>query len=219
MIEFIILTDKIEFEETKEKGARILATVMELEAPSKNNRVYQVKEGSQIAKSLKGRPVYYGTDAFGRHCNPFKEGVAKACKTASPVGFVETARVVGKKIKAVIRIYNDGLIGALKKNIKFWFSVGGQAISETLKKVGNKIIHILHGARCNHLQIVDKGVPVGFPSAKMEKLIEVQETVMFLDKEAETSPLKPKAKKRKFVLVNETLEIEVSGAKEFTIDL
>lgn len=215
MIEFYIYTDKIEFEETKEKGARILATVMELEKPSKNNRVYQFEEGKAIASSLKGKPIYYGTDPFGRHCNPLKKGVSKECKDNPPVGFVETAKVVGKKIKAVIRIYNERLIKAFKNGIKYLFSVGGQAVSETLKKIGGKIVRVLSGAKCNHLQIVDKGIPVGFPSAKMEKLIEINETVtIFADGD---SPVKMQKPKKKTVIVEETVEIEVSGVKEFSV--
>lgn len=213
MIEFIIITDKLEFEETKEKGARILATVMELEKPSKNNRLYQFEEGKAIVRSLKGKPVYYGTDVFGRHCNPLKKNASQECKVRPPVGFVETAKLVGKKIKAIIRIYDNKIIQALKNGIKFMFSVGGNAISETLKKIGGKIIRVLSGAKCNHLQIVDKGVPVGFQSAKMEKLIEINETVtLFADEEKI-----PKPKKKKSVIIEETIEIEVSGVKEFSV--
>lgn len=176
-VEFFVITKEVEFEETMDKGARILATIMELEKPSKNDCLYLIKEGKQIADSLKGKPVYYGTDPFGRHDNPIKNPKSKK----QPVGFVEIARVVGNKIKGVIRIFNNKMISALRKGVKYLFSVGGNAISETIKKIKGKIVHILHGARCNHLQVVDMGIPVGFPNAKMEKLIEIQETVMICE--------------------------------------
>ena len=171
---FLFVTPEVSFEET-DSGARITATVMELEKISHNGRLYRIEEGDQIAKSLEGKPVYYGTDWAGRHENPLMREESKA----KPVGFVESAKVVGNKIKAVIKIISQGLVESLKQGVKFLFSVGGNAISEVKKKIGNRIVSILKGARCNHLQIVDKGTPVGFPNAKMEKVVEINETVMF----------------------------------------
>jgi len=213
-VEFFVITKEIEFEETVEKGARILATVMELEKVSKNKRLYQIKEGKQIADSLKGKPIYYGTDVFGRHDNPIKNPKSKK----EPVGFVETARVVGNKIKAVIRIFNEKLISALKKGVRYLFSIGGQAISETIKKIGNKIVHVLNGARCNHLQLVDKGTPVGFPSAKMEKLIEIQETVMICEGGIcrIDGPCKNE-EKQKLTIIEEDETIIISGTGWFIV--
>jgi len=173
---FYFVSPEVSFEETS-KGARLVATVMELAKVSKNGRMYRIEEAKAIAKSLIGDYVYYGVDWAGRHCNPVlrKEG---KCSKAEPVGFVESTKVLGNKIKAVINITSEGIIQALKGGVKFLFSVGGNAISETIKKIGGKLVHILKGAKCNHLQILDAGTPVGFPSAKMEKLIEINETVM-----------------------------------------
>jgi hypothetical protein len=179
-ISFFFVTKEVTFEETKstDKYAIIEATVMELEKPSegggvKKSRIYQFEEGEAIAKSLIGKPVYYGTNPFGLHDNPLVTG-----KKVDPVGIVEFAEVVGKKIKAKIKIISASIIETLKQGTKYLFSVGGNAVKETIKKIGDKIIHVLSGARCNHLQIVDVGTPVGFPNAKMEKLIEIQETIM-----------------------------------------
>lgn len=216
MFEFNILTD-ITFEETKKKGARILATVMKLDTVSANGRQYKVEEGDKIAASLKGKPVYYGTTKEGKHLNPIACD-EEVCQRQEPVGFIEVANVIGKKIKAVMRIFNKNLIEMLKKGVKYWFSVGGNAISETIKKIGKKVIHILHGARCNHLQIVDKGTPVGFPEAKLEKLIEVQETVMMCRSDSEDEWL-PKKKKKRLVVIEETVEYEISGTGSFIIEL
>lgn len=207
-VEFYVITKEVEFEETLEKGARILATIMELEKPSRNNRLYKITEGEQIANSLKGKPVYYGTDAFGRHDNPFKNKKSKN----EPVGFVEVARVVGNKIKGVIRIFNNKMITALRKGVKYLFSVGGNAISETIKKIKGKLIHILTGARCNHLQIIDMGTPVGFPDAKMEKLIEIQETVMICSGGVcNIQQCTPKKKKKRIVIEEEDYEFSFEG--------
>jgi 16S rRNA G527 N7-methylase RsmG len=34
------------------------------------------------------------------------------------------------------------------------------------------------GAKCNHLQMVDAGTKVGFPNAKVEELVEINETIL-----------------------------------------
>jgi hypothetical protein len=176
---FFIVSREVEFQETKstEKYAVIEATVMELEKPSGNNRVYQFEEGDQLAKSLIGKPVYYGTDPLGRHDNP----LMRMSSAREPVGLVESASVIGNKIRAIIKIINSALIETLKRGTKYLFSVGGNAVKETIKKIGDKLVHVLHGAKCNHLQILDVGTPIGFPDAKMEKIIEIQETVMICE--------------------------------------
>lgn len=173
---FFFISPEVEFQETTVGGgARLVATVMELEKISGNNKLYRIEEGEEIAKSLVGVPVYYGTDWKGKHDNPFVKSDSKQ----PPVGFVETAKVLGNKIKAWVHITSDGIIETLKQGVKYLFSVGGNAISETIKKIGEKVVHILYGARCNHLQIVPLGTPIGFPNAKTEKIIEINETIMF----------------------------------------
>ena len=209
---FYFISKEITFEETVEKGARIEAPVMELEKVSENGNVYQIEEGEKIAKSLIGKNVYYGTNVFGKHDNPIKDEKSQN----EPVGIVESAKVIGKKIKATIRIINQGLIEALKQGVKYLFSVGGNAISETIKKVKGRIIHILHGARCNHLQILDMGTPVGFKNAKMEKLIEINETVMVC--EGGLCHLKKKSKKRIIKIIDIEETIEITGVTDFEIE-
>jgi hypothetical protein len=176
---FYIVSHELTFEESlsTDKYAIISATVLELEKPSEgNNRVYKFEEAESIAESLIGKPVYYGVTPFGKHENPLVSG-----KNVDPVGFVDFAEVVGNKIKALIKITSSALIETLKRGTKYLFSVGGNAIRETLRKIGNKIVHVLHGAKCNHLQILDLNTPVGFPNAQMEKLIEINETVMICE--------------------------------------
>jgi len=203
---FYFFTKEVEFQESDAKGALLEVTVMELNKVSKNGRVYQIEEGPEIAKSLIGKDIYYGTDRSGKHDNP----LVKEDSKATPVGFVESAIVVGNKIKANIRITAQGMIEALKQGVKYLFSVGGKAISETIKKVAGKIIHILHGARCNHLQMVDMGTPVGFPNAKMEELIEINETVMICEGGLCHCGVKPSKKKRKVIIIDTEEIIEIN---------
>lgn len=177
---FFFVSKELIFEETNDKkGARIEVTAMELDKASVgNNRVYKIEEGDVIAESLTKQPVYYGTTPWLKHDNP----IATPKSKKEPVGFVERAWRFGKKIKAIVRITAQSLIESLKQGTKYLFSVGGVALAETVKNLGGKILHILHGARCNHLQIVDLSTSVGFPNAKMDKLIEINETVMFVDR-------------------------------------
>jgi len=203
-ISFFFITKEVTFQETKstDKYAIIEATVMELDKISEgNNRVYQFEEGEEIAKSLIGKPVYYGTSFFGKHDNPLVTG-----KNVDPVGIVEFAEVVGKKIKAIIKIVSTSLIETLKRGTKYLFSVGGNAIADTVRKIGEKVIHVLSGAICNHLQIVDIDTPVGFPDAKMEKLIEIQETVMVCEGGVCHCPQPEQETKRKPKISDETIE-------------
>lgn len=175
---FYFITKEVEFQESEVEGARVEVTVMELNKASEgNNRIYKIEEGDEIAKSLVGNDIYHGIDWRGKHDNP----IVNEDSQNEPIGFVESAKVVGNKIKAIIRIINKSFVERLKNGVKFLFSVGGNAVSETIKKIGNKIVHVLHGARCNHLQMLDVGTPVGFPNAKTERLIEINETVMICE--------------------------------------
>lgn len=212
---FYFITKEITFEETVEKGAILEATVMELEKVSGNGNVYRIEEAKAIAKSLIGKDVYYGTDVFGKHDNPIAK---KKVSKKTPVGIVQSAWVVLNKIKAKIRIVNIGMIEALRSGVKYLFSVGGNAVSETLKKIGDKVVHILHGVKCNHLQIVDKGTPIGFPSAKMEKLIEINETVMICEGGLCKVHNSPKRKKRVIEIIDVEETIEITGVNDFEIE-
>lgn len=191
---FFIISKEVEFSESAGKGARIEATVMELDKPSGNNKLYRMDEGETIAKSLKNKPVFYGATSKGKHANPII-----GTGSNDPVGIVERAWVIGNKIKAIVKITAQSLIETLKRGVKYLFSVGGVALAETIKNIGNRAIHVLHGVTCNHLQIFNFGEAIaGFPNAKMEKLIEINETVMFFPR-------------------SRTIEIIGSGIKSVTL--
>jgi len=183
MQSFLFVTSEIEFlpvelsdilfEEAKGKGARILATFCELDKASGNNRVYRFEEGEQMAKSLIGKPIRYGASLKGIHF-----------KKVPKIGIVENAWVKGKKIKGIVRIWGKEIIAKLKKGIKFLFSVGGVAqFGETIKK-GGKFVTKLYHAICTHLQLLSNNPKgAGFPSAKMHKIIEINESVMLAQTE------------------------------------
>jgi len=176
MDSFLFVTKDIEivsFEETAEKkGALIKVTALELNKVSQNTPAteYRIEEGEEIASSLVGVPVYYGTNWMGKHD-----------RTRLPIGKVESTQVQGNQIKAWVRITSKDIIERLKKGLKFLFSVGGNAsFSEVVRKAG-KVVHRMIGAICSHLQMVDIGTKVGFPNAKINTLVEINETVMILN--------------------------------------
>lgn len=157
-----------EFSETKGKYARILGTFMELDKASTNGNIYRFSEGEKIAKSLIGKPIRYGANWLGKHL-----------KKGPKIGFVESAMVVGKKIRGVVRITAPHLIEALKAGTKFMFSVGGVAKTFNLIKRGKEVFTQLIGAVCTHLQLLDNNPEkAGFKSAKMLKLLEINESVL-----------------------------------------
>jgi len=177
MESFLFVTKDVRFEETSpdEKFVRISATFLELDkpsvgSPSKMPKIYRFEEGKQIAQSLVGKSVFYGTDWSGRHTDKFK------------IGVIEKAVKLGRKIKGIIKILiteeTVALVESLKKGGKFLFSVGGVArFGKLIEKAGKKV-QKLYDAICTHLQMVPSGTPVGFPNAKLEEIVEIQETVM-----------------------------------------
>jgi len=177
MDSFLFVTKDVRFEETSpdEKFIRVSATFLELDKPSvgsevKTPKIYRFEEGKKIAESLVGKPVYYGTDWAGRHTDKNK------------IGVIEKAVKLGKKIKGIVKVWiNDksmAIVESLKKGGKFLFSVGGVArFGELIEKAG-KTIQKLFDAVCTHLQMVPSGTSVGFPNAKLEEIVEIQETVM-----------------------------------------
>lgn len=172
MDSFLFVTGDVVFQETTPKGAILEITALELNKESQQvvPTEYRIEEGEQIAASLVGNPIYYGTKASGKHL-----------KGRPSVGEVLKAWKTGNKIKAKILITSKSLIKKLKKGIKFLFSVGGVAEFAEVIQRGKRIVKRMVNALCNHLQIVDVGTKVGFPNAKVERVIEINETVLFVE--------------------------------------
>ena len=165
---FLFVSSEVEFQEATEKGARVLATFMELDTPSSNNRIYRVEEGAKIAKSLIGKPIRYGANWIGKHL-----------MQVPVIGIVEQAWQEAKKIKGIVRIWEKGIVDTLKNGAKYLFSVGGIAdFAEVLQK-GKQLFQRLHNAVCTHLQLLPNDPQgAGFPTAKMHEVIEINESVM-----------------------------------------
>jgi len=168
---FFFITTEVEFQEATKKGARILATFMELDTPSQNGRIYRFVEGKKIAKSLIGRYIKFGASWIGKHL-----------KKVPKIGIVESAFQKGKKIKGIVRIWDKGIIKQLKRGVRFLFSVGGVAQFGEIIQKGKQFFTKLHNAVCTHLQLLPNDPDgAGFPTAKMHKIIEINESFMMTD--------------------------------------
>jgi len=185
MQSFLYISKSVEFHETVgllEKFALVSATFLELGKASINGRIYRFSEANQIASSMIGAPVYFGVDWRGKHK-----------LNEAPVGEVVDARVFPKtrKIKGIIKVTNRSVIEKLKNGFKFLFSVGGVAQKERflgkVNKAGKKVRELI-GTVVQHLQLIPSGKnifgqsKVGFESAKMERVLEIQESAMYVGK-------------------------------------
>jgi len=157
--------------EFQESSGLVSATFMELDKVSENKRLYRFENAQEIIDSLIGSAVRFGVDLFGRHLTK-----------GSIVGIVESAQLVGKKIVGTIRITTQSILDKLKKGIKFLLSVGGIGFP-TFKKgytiIENPEIQHVQMWESNQKNLLGQPQSAGFNSAKIEKILEIQESVLF----------------------------------------
>ena len=159
------------FEESKQPFARLEITACELDKVSGNGRLYRFAEKEQLRDSLINSPIFYGITSTGKH------------KKNEQVGFVESAKIVGNKIKAIVKVTSTKILNSLKSGFKnFLFSVGGVAdLAKLIQRGAKKFIEMV-GAKITHLNIWQSNNPktAGFESAKLEKVLEFQESVLLI---------------------------------------
>jgi len=174
---FLFVTKDVHTCMESAKIAYVKCTALELDKPSINGRIYAFSEGDEIAESMVDKPVYYDLDWKGKHR-----------LDEEPVGKILVAKRIGKKIKAILGITDLKVIDKLRKGLKFLFSVGGHAKTFKVISTGKRIVEKLYGTVVQHLQMIPDGKnifgksKVGFPEAKMEKLIEIRESVLYVGK-------------------------------------
>lgn len=168
-------------ESTIGKFAKIWVTLIELDKVSVNGRIYRFEEAGRIARSMVGRPIYYDIDWTGKHI-----------QNKPPIGEIEKTKVIGRKIKGIVKIICPKIIEKIKQGMKFLFSVGGIAITQKftgkVTEAGKKIRRLI-GTIVQHAQMIPFGTgknilgqsKVGFPSAKMEKVLEIQESTLVVE--------------------------------------
>jgi len=169
MQSFLYINNSIEFQESTGRSVLVSACVLELDKVSQQNTEYRISEGNRISRNLVGKNVFYGIDFEGKHAK------------GEPVGFIENAWQTGRRIMAEIRIHNSKLVERIKRGVKFLFSVGGVAqFIEVVKKAGRSIRRMVDVAM-SHLQLVEPNTQVGFPNAKLERVLEINESILLVD--------------------------------------
>lgn len=170
------------FEEATSSYARIQITAMELDKVSNNDNLYKFSEKESIKKSLIGKPVFYGLKVKRKRISPTKVIREQKHLKKVKIGFIESAKIVGNKIKAVVKITDLDILGMLKKGIKdFLFSVGGVASRARIVIRGAKKFTEMVGAKVTHLAMwksKHEKKEAGFESARMEKLLEFSECAL-----------------------------------------
>lgn len=175
MKSFLYVNSSVKLDETIGKNALISACVLELNKVSEQNTEYRISEGNRMANQLIGKSVFYDIDYEGKHAK------------GEPVGVVESARKVGNRIMAKIRIHNIDLIERLRQGVKFLFSVGGIAdFYEVVKKAGRTVKRMVNCVM-SHLQILDPKTRVGFKNARLERVLEINESVLLVDESGLTA--------------------------------
>lgn len=164
------------FEEGRKKPfARVEVLACELDKVSENGNLYAFQDAEIMMASLVGKGIYYGITQTGEHLKP---------NQTIKIGFVESARIVGRKIMAVLNINDDGVISSLKAGMKnFLCSVGGVADKAKLVVEKTKKFIRMIRPRCTHLQFWQSSDPndAGFTNAGITKVLEFQESALLME--------------------------------------
>ena len=188
---FVSVPQTLQFSEATAEhtpSALIQITAMELDKESNNKRVYRFSEAESIRKSIEGSPIFYGLKVNRTQVSSNLVKREQEHDFSEKIGYVEKAWIVGKKIKAAIRVTAPKILGMIKRGIKdFLFSVGGDAKQARLVKQGAKKFMEMVGAVVTHISMwKNKHEPTesGFESARVEKILEFQECVLYTEFEA-----------------------------------
>ena len=157
-MEFQLLSP-IRFEESV-----VEALILELGKASRNGMIYTWDES--FAKSFVGKSVYYGLKCEGNIC-----GLHDTAKSAK-VGTIESIRRVGNKVIARLNIFKESLLQEIKNGVKFYFSVSGKGLGQTLKDGTTKLI----GGVLKSLQIFKENL-AGF---RTTKVLGFSESVLYI---------------------------------------
>jgi len=174
---FVSLPRNIQiFSEAKKKPfARVEVLACELDKISENGRLYSFQDAEIMRSSLEGKAIYYGITPEGTHL--------KASETRK-IGFVESAKIVGRKIMAILKVTDSGILESLKAGARnFLCSVGGVADKARLIISKTKKFIQMIKPRCTHLQFWQSSdsSEAGFKGAKVKRVLEFQESRLFVE--------------------------------------
>lgn len=173
MKSFLFITKDVRTFMESGKIAYVKCTALELDKPSINGKIYAFEEGDKIAESMVDKPIYFNIDWRGKHK-----------LDEESIGKIILAKRIGKKIKAILGITDLKIIDKLRQGLKFLFSIGGHAKTSKYFKQGKRMVEKLFGTVIQHLQMIPDGKnifgksKVGFPSAKMEKILKIEESCL-----------------------------------------
>ncbi len=178
-------------------------TLIHLDMPTQNNRVYRFEEAEKIAREAIGKPVRVGVDSKGLHIEDEDNTVGRVTDTIIDKG--------KKLVKGIIEVWNTKKFPNIVDEIsKAWrFSVGGwihgfQFVHESFGRFIRKCL----GFDITNIQLLRPNEKAGDEKALIEVISDspVGETISF---SPNISVL--------FVDGNENIEVRGSGIREVSI--
>ena len=176
MIEFTF-TSPLVIEES-DKDFKTIQLTLVSEGISKHGIQYTLDNMQIIAETAINKPIFYGTDIFGKHdAPPIKirdETSGENYSGEPPIGKIVKAWVDKKlrKVKAIAHIW-----GSIKDSVKAGWGVSIRGITETLKpiiKAGKRIFRAIK-TRIQDIQLLRPETPRGIESAKVDVISESME--------------------------------------------
>jgi hypothetical protein len=166
----VTYTSPIEVVETVGGKTHLTGTLIRLDVPTGNGRIYRFEEAEKIAHEAVGKPVRIGVDWKREHVGFTKETRNQAEKVT--IGKILKAWVdrAKKAVKGVIEIANTTAFPRIVQEVKrgWAFSVGGFIDGfQLLSKAGRLLMKCLNFA-IDHLQLLRPNEPRGDRGAVVE---------------------------------------------------
>jgi len=151
----VFYDSKIDVMETEGGRAYLTGTLIRLDVPTGNNRVYRFEEGEKIAAEAVGKPVQIGGVSMGEHFADTKYKIGRILKA-----WVDGAR---KVIRGVVEIWNTdklpNIVSEVKRN--WGLSIGGEIDGFQLLSKGKNLLMKCINFAITHLQILRPNEPRG----------------------------------------------------------
>ena len=176
MIEFTFTSPLVIEESTKDFKTVELTLVSE--GISKHGIQYTLDNMEIIAETAINKPIFYGTDIFGKHDAPplkiANETSGENYSGEPPIGKIVKAWVDKKlrKVKAIAHIW-----GQVKDLVTEGWGISIRGITETLKpiiKAGKRIFRAIK-TRIQDIQLLSPETPRGVEDAKVNVVSESME--------------------------------------------
>ncbi len=174
----IKFTSPIEVAETVEGIKNLTGTLLRLDVPTGNGRMYSFEEADKIANEAVGVPLYYGIKIIDKK---LYHDVSPTTKVGEVIkAWVDRA---SKSIKGVIKLMKSESFPTLVEEVKqgWGLSVAGSLDGIQLVKHAGRFVFKCIGFAINQLQLLSPNTPRGDMGAMVEEVFPVQETLTFSD--------------------------------------